>query len=113
MVVLERTSHTRIRIGIEETIYLQEGSRLNRQKRSALDRHLPESPIYNYDITNTRLGYSTKSIASRSNEHNGGGVIPENKSRHLINHYLLKGSWQFPIIHRYGRLVREQDRFYL
>ena len=45
MVVLERTSHTRIRIGIEKTIYLQEGSRLNRQKRSALDRHWQVSPI--------------------------------------------------------------------
>lgn len=55
MVVLERTSHTRIRIGIEKTIYLQEGSRLNRQKRSALDGHLPESPNYDYDITNTYL----------------------------------------------------------
>jgi pyruvate kinase len=32
MVVLERTSHTRIRIGIEKTIYLQECLRLNRQK---------------------------------------------------------------------------------
>ena len=82
MVDSRENSHTRIRIGIEKTIYLQEGSRLIRQKRSALDRHMPESSNYDYDTTSTGLRDSTKSVSSTSNEDIGVGVIPKNNSRH-------------------------------
>ncbi len=80
MVILERTSHTRIRIGIEKTIYLQEGLRLNRQKKSTLDRSVSDVQSQGVDIVNPYLHDPIKSIPSRSNEQDRVSVIPENNN---------------------------------
>lgn len=81
MVILERTSPTRIRVGIEKTTYLQEGIRLQRQKRSIPRRNSHDSPNHDHNTTNTSPLESTYSVASGCNNDSGSSVLSDNNHR--------------------------------
>jgi hypothetical protein len=89
MVILERTSSTRIRIGIKKTIYLQEGLRLNRQKKSTLDGPVSEVQNYDNNTTDPYLCDPTKSITNKSSKQDEVIEIPENNN---IRHYTNRDS---------------------
>ena len=81
VVILGRISSTRIRIGIEKTICLQEGIKLHRQKKLASSKHLPNSPIYDTKTVDAGLLESTHSVTNNTTEGCESSIMLDNNYR--------------------------------